>query len=156
MAGLKKKRRIRLIVIGMTLLITASAVIGYSMRGGIEYFRSPSQVVEQTPGPNERFRIGGLVETGTLVRGSSETITFSVTDGNASIPVSYRGILPDLFAEGKGTIATGKLENGTFVATEILAKHDANYMPKEVVDALKAQGMYVDPNADPAAAAPGS
>jgi len=148
MAGLKKKRRIRLIVIGLVLLVSASAIVGYSLRGGIEYFRSPTQVTELPPGPNERFRIGGLVEEGTLVRGESETITFRVTDGNASVPVSFTGITPDLFSEGKGMIATGKLEGDTFVASEILAKHDENYMPKEVVDALKAQGVYVESTPD--------
>ncbi len=149
MAGLKKKRRIRLILIGLALLVSASVIIGYAMRDGIEFFRSPTQVAEDPPSPSERFRIGGLVEEGSLVRGQSETITFSVTDGNETVPVTFKGILPDLFGEGQGMIATGKLVNGTFVASEILAKHDEDYMPKEVVDALKEQGMYVDPNAAP-------
>ena len=91
------------------------------------------------------FRIGGLVESGTLVRGQGETITFKVTDGGASIPVTFTGVLPDLFAEGQGMVATGRFENGTFDATEILAKHDETYMPKEVVDALKEQGVYKAP-----------
>ena len=91
------------------------------------------------------FRIGGLVETGTLVRGQSETISFSVTDTNESIPVRFTGVLPDLFAEGQGMVGTGSMEGDTFVATEILAKHDETYMPKEVVDALKAQGVYKEP-----------
>lgn len=147
MAGLKKKRRIRLIVLGMALLISATAIMGYALRDGIEFFRSPTQVVEERPGPNERFRLGGLVETGTLVRGESETITFVVTDGAQSVPVTFTGILPDLFGEGQGVIASGKLLGDTFVATEILAKHDEDYMPKEVIDALKEQGMYEDPNA---------
>ena len=149
MAGLKKKRRIRLVLIGLVLLVSASVIIGYAMKDGIEFFRSPTQVVEDPPSPRERFRIGGLVEEGSVVRGESETIRFSVTDGNETIPVAFKGILPDLFGEGQGMVATGKLENGVFVASEVLAKHDEDYMPKEVVDALKEQGIYVDPNAAP-------
>ncbi len=146
MAGLKKKRRIQMIVIGMVLLATSSVLIGYAMRDGIEFFRSPTQITEDRPGPNERFRIGGLVEVDSLVRGEGKEITFRVTDGNAAINVSFTGILPDLFGEGQGMVATGKLINDTFVATEILAKHDENYMPKEVIDALKEQGNYVEPD----------
>ncbi len=149
MAGLKKKRRIRLVLIGLVLLVSASVIIGYAMKDGIEFFRSPTQVVEDPPSPRERFRIGGLVEEGSVVRGESETVRFSVTDGNETIPVTFKGILPDLFGEGQGMVATGKLENGVFVASEVLAKHDEDYMPKEVVDALKEQGIYVDPNAAP-------
>lgn len=145
MAGLKKTRRIQLIIIGMVMLISATALIGYAMGGAIEFFRSPTQVVENPPPADERFRLGGLVEMGTLVRTEGEIITFSVTDGNLTVPVSYTGILPDLFDEGQGMIGTGTLQNGIFVATEILAKHDEEYMPKEVIDALKEQGTYVEP-----------
>ena len=145
MAGLKKKRRISLIVVGMTLLVTASVLIGVAMKDGIEFFRSPTQIAENRPGPNERFRVGGLVEIDSLVRGEGKAITFAVTDGNEIINVTFTGILPDLFGEGQGVVATGKLVGDLFVASEILAKHDENYMPKEVVDALKAQGVYVEP-----------
>ncbi len=99
------------------------------------------------PAPEETFRIGGLVEEGSLVRGQGAAITFSVTDGGAAIPVRYEGVLPDLFGENEGVVATGKLIDGTFEATEILAKHDETYMPKEVIDALKEQGVYVEPDA---------
>jgi cytochrome c-type biogenesis protein CcmE len=91
------------------------------------------------------FRIGGLVEDGSLQRGQGETITFRVTDTNATVPVAYTGVLPDLFGEGQGMVGTGSMQGGVFVATEILAKHDETYMPAEVVDALKAQGVYKDP-----------
>ncbi len=141
MAGLKKKRRIRLVIIGFVLIAIASLLVGFGFREGVAFFRSPSQVAESAPAPSEIFRIGGLVEEGTLVR-SGETISFAVTDGGASVPVVFTGILPDLFSEGTGMIATGTLVGGTFQATEILAKHDENYMPKEVVDALKEQGVY--------------
>ncbi len=144
--GLKKKRRIQLIIAAFVFLAVATGLIGYALRDGISYFRSPTQVVETPPGPNETFRIGGLVEEGSLKRGQGRTIRFSVTDGNDSVPVTYTGILPDLFKEGKGVVATGKLVGGTFQASEILAKHDENYMPREVVDALKKQGTYVPPN----------
>lgn len=143
--GLKKQRRVQLILAAFVLMIAATALVGYAMKDGINFFRSPSQVVSDPPRAGEVFRIGGLVETGSLVRGQGETITFSVTDTTTSVPVSFTGVLPDLFAEGAGMVGTGSMEGGTFVATEILAKHDENYMPKEVVDALKAQGVYVEP-----------
>lgn len=145
MKGLKKKRRVQIILVASVALLLSTALIGYAFRNGINYFRSPSQVAEQTPPTNEVFRIGGLVEKGSLVRGQGKTITFKVTDGGAAIPVHYTGVLPDLFSEGAGMIATGHMKDGVFIAREILAKHDENYMPKEVIDALKAQGTYVDP-----------
>ncbi|MBL4751944.1 MAG: cytochrome c maturation protein CcmE [Amylibacter sp.] len=139
--GLKKKRRIQLIVIGFVLMAVATTLIGYAGKDGIEFFRSPSQVVEKTPPATETFRIGGLVKEGSLVR-EGTTARFVVTDTNADVPVVFTGILPDLFSEGTGMIGTGKLIDGTFEAREILAKHDENYMPKEVADALKEQGVY--------------
>lgn len=146
MAGLRKKRRIQLIVIGMVMLVASASLIGYAMRDGIQFFRSPTEVAENPPPASEKFRIGGLVEAGTLVRGEGEAATFVVTDGNQSIPVRYVGILPDLFEEGQGMIGTGSLLDGVFMATEILAKHDEEYMPREVIDALKEQGTYVEPS----------
>ncbi|OSP55534.1 cytochrome c maturation protein CcmE [Pseudoruegeria sp. SK021] len=142
MKTLKKQRRIQLIVVASIALAAATGLVGYAMRDGINYFRSPSQIAESPPHPGERFRIGGLVETGTLVRGQGKTVTFEVTDGGANIPVSYTGVLPDLFEEGQGMVGTGYYVDGVFAATEILAKHDETYMPKEVIDALKAQGTY--------------
>ena len=146
MKGLKKKRRIQVIVLAFVALAVATGLTGYALRDGINYFRSPSQVMENPPPANEVFRIGGLVAEGTLVRGDGETVRFSVTDGGATVPVEFTGVLPDLFGEGKGMVGTGQYRDGIFVASEILAKHDENYMPKEVVDALKEQGTYVDPN----------
>ena len=144
--GLKKQRRIQIIALAAVALALSTALIGYAMRDGINFFRSPTQVVEDPPSKDEVFRIGGLVEEGSITRGQSETVTFRVTDMNQSVPVAYTGILPDLFAEGQGMVGTGKMVDGTFQATEILAKHDETYMPSEVVDALKEQGVYVDPN----------
>jgi cytochrome c-type biogenesis protein CcmE len=143
--GLKKQRRVQVILLAFALLAVATGLVGYAMRDGINFFRSPSQIVSDPPRPGEVFRIGGLVEKGSLVRGQGETVSFSVTDTNKTIPVRFTGVLPDLFAEGAGMVGTGSMEGGTFVATEILAKHDENYMPKEVVDALKEQGVYVEP-----------
>lgn len=152
MAGLKnlkKRRRVQVIIVAFVSLALATALIGYAMRDGINLFRSPAQVIAEPPAETEVFRMGGLVEPGTLVRGESETVRFSVTDGGASIPVTYTGILPDLFKEGQGMVGQGRYINGTFEAIEILAKHDESYMPKEVIEALKEQGNYVDPDAAP-------
>ncbi|SDE86045.1 cytochrome c-type biogenesis protein CcmE [Celeribacter baekdonensis] len=148
MAGLKtlkKTRRIQVIAIAAVALVVAVSLIGYAFRDGINLFRSPTQVVEEPPRAGEVFRIGGLVEEGSLVRGEGTHVTFSVTDTNETIPVRFEGVLPDLFDENQGMIGTGSLQNGVFVATEILAKHDESYMPKEVVDALKEQGLYKEP-----------
>ena len=148
MKSLKKKRRIQVIGIAVAALALSTIVIGYAMRDGINFFMSPTQVAEAPPAPNEVFRIGGLVEEGTLLRGQGETVTFNVTDTNATIPVSYTGVLPDLFGEGEGMVGTGSYVDGVFQATEILARHDETYMPAEVIDALKDQGVYVEPEGE--------
>ncbi|WP_226621241.1 cytochrome c maturation protein CcmE [Alloyangia pacifica] len=145
--SLKKQRRIQIVALAAVALVVSTALIGYAMRDGINFFRSPSQVVEAPPAPNETFRIGGLVEAGSLVRGQGHEISFSVTDGGASVPVVFEGVLPDLFDENQGMVGTGRYVDGVFRATEILAKHDETYMPKEVIDALKEQGVYEDPKA---------
>ncbi len=142
MKSLKKQRRIQVIVITIIALALSTVLIGYAMRDGINFFRTPSDVLQQQPEKNETFRIGGLVQEDSLVRGSGAVINFIVTDGNNSVLVEYSGILPDLFAEGQGMIATGNFVDGKFIASEILAKHDENYVPKEVVDTLKEQGLY--------------
>jgi cytochrome c-type biogenesis protein CcmE len=142
MKGLKKTRRIQIIVVAFLALGLSTALIGYAMKDGINFFRSPSQVTSMPPKVGEVFRLGGLVEVGSLVRGQGDVITFKITDTKDTIPVSFKGVLPDLFAEGAGVIAMGQMEDGTFVASEVLAKHDETYMPKEVIDALKAQGVY--------------
>ncbi|MGB1389232.1 MAG: cytochrome c maturation protein CcmE [Paracoccaceae bacterium] len=145
MKSLKKQRRIQVILVAFVALVLSTALIGYAMRDGINFFRAPSQVIAEPPAPTEVFRIGGLVEEGTLKRGEGEAVRFSVTDGGASVPVVYTGVLPDLFSENEGMIGTGSYVNGVFEASEILAKHDETYMPKEVIDALKEQGVYQEP-----------
>lgn len=146
MKSLKKTRRVQIVAIAAIALVAATALIGYGMRDGINFFRAPSQVLAEPPAPSEVFRIGGLVEVGSLKRGEGEVIRFNVTDGGGVVPVTYRGVLPDLFEENQGMVGTGSYRDGVFEATEILAKHDETYMPKEVIEALKAQGVYVDPN----------
>ncbi|NRB02234.1 MAG: cytochrome c maturation protein CcmE [Rhodobacteraceae bacterium] len=148
MKSLKKQRRIQVIVLTFVALVVSTALIGYALQDGINFFRSPSQVAEEPPSPDEVFRIGGLVSEGSIVRGDGETIRFSVTDGGATIQVAYTGVLPDLFSENEGMVGTGRYINGVFQATEILAKHDETYMPAEVVDALKEQGVYREPDAE--------
>ena len=110
------------------------------MRDGIQYFRSPSQVIEQSPLPTELFRIGGLVKDESWIKGKKHQ--FVVTDTENDISVEFIGILPDLFREGQGVIATGNLVNNIFIASEVLAKHEENYIPKEVMDTLKEKGLY--------------
>ena len=145
MKGLKKQRRVQVIILAMLALVVATGLVGYGMRDGINFFRSPSQIVSDPPTADEVFRVGGLVEEGSLQRGQGATITFAVTDTKTTVPVRYTGVLPDLFAEGQGMVALGRMEDGTFIASEVLAKHDETYMPKEVVEALKEQGVYKDP-----------
>lgn len=140
MAGLKKKRRMQMVAAGAVLLSIATALVIFAGRDAFEFFRSPSDIASNPPRVGEVFRLGGLVKEDSWQRG--ETHLFVVTDTNADFPVRYTGILPDLFREGQGTVVTGRIEDGIFVASEVLAKHDETYMPKEVIDALKEQGVY--------------
>lgn len=148
MKGLKKQRRIQIILLTFVALVVSTAMIGYAMRDGINFFRSPSEVIAAPPPENEVFRIGGLVEEGSIERGEGAHVRFRVTDGGATVPVVFTGVLPDLFAENQGMVGQGRYVNGVFEAIEILAKHDETYMPKEVIDALKEQGIYQDPEAE--------
>ena len=146
MKGLKKTRRIQVIIASAVLLALATGLIGFALKDGINLFRAPSQVLAEPPAPTEIFRLGGLVKKGSLVRGDALEVSFLVTDGAAEIEVIYRGILPDLFSEEQGMIAMGRFVDGVFTASEILAKHDEDYMPKEVMDALREQGVYQNPD----------
>lgn len=145
MKSLKKKRRIQVLIAAAVALVLATVLIGYGFRDGINLYRSPSQLAEAPPPADEVFRLGGLVEEGSLRRGNGEIVTFSVTDGGSVVPVTFHGVLPDLFSENAGMIGTGRMIDGVFVADEILAKHDENYMPREVADSLKEQGVYKEP-----------
>lgn len=137
---IRKRRRIRLVVIGVILVGVAVGAIGYGFRNSIEYFKSPSQIVENGS-PQGKFRVGGLVVEGSLSQ-VGEQVSFQITDTSQTLNVRYSGLLPDLFAENQGVIARGLMDGDVFVADEILAKHDEKYMPREVVDALKEQGVY--------------
>ncbi|QDL92240.1 cytochrome c maturation protein CcmE [Paroceanicella profunda] len=141
MAGLRKKQRIRLIIIGLVLMVSAAGMVGYAMQDGIEFFRAPYQIAEQQPGPTVRFRLGGIVEEGSLKRGEGLDTRFNIRDNVSSVPVRFSQVLPDLFKEGEMAIASGHLVDGVFMADSVLAKHDESYMPREVVDALKQQGV---------------
>ena len=144
--GLKKQRRVQIIALATAALVSAFLVIWFFVPPqAINFSRSPSQVVQDRPSAEEVFRIGGLVVEGSIKRGEGTEIAFDVTDTNATVPVRYTGVLPDLFSEGEGVVALGRMEGEVFVATEILAKHDEKYMPKEVIDSLKAQGVYKGP-----------
>ena len=107
------------------------------------FFYTPSEIAEKNVAPGQRFRLGGLVETGSIVRGEGMTVTFTVTDTIKALPVSYDGQLPDLFREGQGVVAEGRLDPaGKFIADTVLAKHDETYMPKDVADRLKEKGVW--------------
>ncbi|MBY8975555.1 cytochrome c maturation protein CcmE [Rhodobacteraceae bacterium NNCM2] len=142
--GLKKKRRIQMLVLGAVLLAGSAGLISVAFRDAIVFFFSPTELLAEERSPTQLLRVGGLVVDGSWKRGEGKTNVFAVTDGNGTIEVAYTGVLPDLFREGQGVVAEGYLQNGRFTASEVLAKHDENYMPKEVADALKEQGHFRD------------
>ena len=139
----RKKRRAIVIFSGLALLGIAVALVLSALQTRVTFFLSPADVAHTAPQPGTRFRLGGLVEAGTLKKEPDATSLFTVTDGSASVPVSYRGILPDLFREGQGVVAEGQVNRqGVFVADTVLAKHDEKYMPPEVAAALKKAGRW--------------
>jgi cytochrome c-type biogenesis protein CcmE len=148
MRGLEKRRRIQVIVILLGSLLISSVLIGYGLLEGISYFKSPSELINSPTRPNQLIRVGGLVEGGSINMNAEGEISFLVTDKNKSIEVRYNGILPDLFSENQGVISSGYFVDGIFKADEILAKHDEKYMPIEVIDTLKKQGIYKVPNSN--------
>jgi len=148
----RKQRRLTLIAAAGGVLALAVGLVLYSLSDSIVFFNSPSDVVARHVAPGTRIRLGGLVAAGSVQRGGYLTVRFTVTDGNATLPVTYTGILPDLFREGQGVVAEGALgPDGVFKADTVLAKHDERYMPKEVADALKKQGHWKDDYDKPAA-----
>ena len=140
-----RKRRLVAVLLILAGVSIASTIVFYSLQENLLYFQSPSEVAEQAMPAGRQFRLGGLVKPGTVDRtGDGLTTRFVVTDGPAELQVHYVGILPDLFREGQGVIARGALNSqGSFDATEVLAKHDENYMPPEVADALEKTGHTV-------------
>jgi cytochrome c-type biogenesis protein CcmE len=141
----RKQRRLAMIGGSLAVLAVAAALVLNALRDSIVFFSTPSTVAEKHIVPGQRFRLGGMVQPGSLVHGDNLAVRFSVADGSATLPVAYKGILPDLFREGQGVVAEGALDSsGTFEADTVLAKHDETYMPKEVADALKKQGHWKD------------
>jgi cytochrome c-type biogenesis protein CcmE len=139
----RKQRRGILIGTCLTVLAVAAGLVLFAMRDSIVFFYSPSEVEAMGIAPGTRFRLGGLVETGSVVRGEGTTVRFVITDRAKTVPVTYTGVLPDLFREGQGVVTEGMLEaDGVFRADHVLAKHDENYMPPEVAKKLKAQGVW--------------
>jgi cytochrome c-type biogenesis protein CcmE len=138
----RKQRRGVLIGTCLVVLGVAVGLVLYAMRDSIVFFYSPSEVAKMQIAPGQRFRLGGLVEAGSVVRGQG-TIRFVVTDKVSTLPVTYTGVLPDLFREGQGVVAEGVLgADGTFQADNVLAKHDEKYMPPEVAKKLKEEGVW--------------
>jgi cytochrome c-type biogenesis protein CcmE len=149
----RKQRRLTVIGCSLAVLGIAAALVLNALRDSIVFFSTPSMVAEQHIGPGKRFRLGGLVQPGSLVRGDDLSVRFEVADTKANLPVTYKGILPDLFREGQGVVAEGALDaSGVFRADTVLAKHDERYMPKEVADALKKQGHWKDDYGKPGGA----
>jgi len=141
----RKQRRLTMIGGSLAVLAVAAALVLNAMRDSIVFFSTPAMVAEKHVPAGKRFRLGGLVQPGSLVRGDNLAVTFRVADGTAALPVSYQGILPDLFREGQGVVAEGALDSsGVFTADTVLARHDETYMPKDVADALKKQGHWKD------------
>ncbi|MBN9082281.1 MAG: cytochrome c biogenesis protein CcmE [Rhizobiales bacterium 62-17] len=139
----RKQRRLILIGSALGVLFVAAGLTMFALRDNIVFFYSPAEIASKAPAPGTRMRLGGLIKQGSIVRGENRSVTFVVADAEREISVSYTGLLPDLFREGQGVVAEGVLVSPTsFRADSVLAKHDENYMPREVADALKKQGHW--------------
>ena len=139
----RKRRRLTTLLAAMTLLALAAALVLNAFQEHLVFFYSPSDLVAKAPSPGQRIRIGGLVEDGSVQRQADGiTVAFRVTDLAESVPVSFTAILPDQFREGQGVVIEGALQDGVFLASNVLAKHDETYMPPEVADALKKSGQW--------------
>ncbi len=140
----RKQKRLAVIGGGVAFLVAAVLLVMFAFSQSIAYFYVPGDLATAHVAPGTRIRLGGLVESGTVKRGEGSTVTFTVTDTLANVPVTYTGILPDLFREGQGVVAEGAFgTDGLFVADTVLAKHDETYMPKDVADRLEAQGVQL-------------
>ncbi|MFN0262874.1 cytochrome c maturation protein CcmE [Tepidamorphus sp. 3E244] len=139
----RKQRRLTLIAAAGSVLALAVGLVLYAFQDTIVFFATPTEVQAKPVDPGVRLRLGGLVEEQSVVRGQGTTVSFTITDVTAAVPVVYDGTLPDLFREGQGVVAEGRFDSeGVFVADSVLAKHDESYMPREVADALKKQGVW--------------
>jgi cytochrome c-type biogenesis protein CcmE len=141
-----KRKRLWLLIGSLTVLGVAVALVLTSLNDNIVFFYSPTQALEKHPSPERHFRLGGLVEQGSVRKSTDgQEIRFRITDTHQAIDVVYHGLVPDLFREGQGVIAEGALgTDGLFAAREVLAKHDEKYMPPEVAQALKEAGQWRD------------
>jgi cytochrome c-type biogenesis protein CcmE len=145
----RKQRRLTLIGAAGAVLTLSLGLVLYALDDQIVFFFSPSDVMAKEVAPGARIRLGGLVAEGSIQQSGDGGVQFVVTDTANQIPVSYRGILPDLFREGQGVVAEGSFdEGGHFLADSVLARHDEAYMPREVADALKAQGHWQEETAE--------
>src|SRR4051812_48975117 len=141
----RRQRRLTMIGGSLAVLALAAGLVLNALRDSILFFSTPSMAAEKHIPAGKRFRLGGLGENGSLKGGGNLAVSFTVADGSARLPVTYQGILPDLFREGQGVVAEGSLDQaGVFKADTVLAKHDETYMPKDVADALKKQGHWKD------------
>jgi cytochrome c-type biogenesis protein CcmE len=139
----RKQRRMTMIGGALAVLAIAAGLVLNALRDSIVFFSTPTMAADKKIPAGQRFRLGGMVEQGSLQRGDNLAVSFKVSDGGATLPVNFKGILPDLFREGQGVVAEGALDGqGVFKADTVLAKHDETYMPKEVADALKKQGRW--------------
>jgi cytochrome c-type biogenesis protein CcmE len=146
----RKGRRLTLIAVALGVVAAAVGLAFYALNDAIVFFYSPSEILQKNVQAGARLRVGGLVESGSVVKSAGDKLDFSITDGANQVKVSYEGLPPDLFREGQGVIAEGVLEApGRLRAETILAKHDERYMPREVVDALKKQGRWQEGSAKP-------
>lgn len=150
---LRKKQRLALVILALLLIGGAAGLVLAALRDKVAFFVAPSDVVSQQLDPGKRFRLGGLVVEGSIKREADGTVRFALTDTAERVEVVYKGLLPDLFRDGQGVVAQGVLRpDRVFEASEVLAKHDENYMPKEVADALKQAGYWKHDQAAPDAA----
>jgi cytochrome c-type biogenesis protein CcmE len=139
----RKGKRLAIIAGGLTFLAAATGLTFVALGQKTSYFYMPADLLAADLEPGQRVRLGGLVGDGSVVRGEGTSVSFAVTDTEGTVPVTYEGILPDLFREGQGVVTEGAMgSDGVFVADTVLAKHDENYMPKEVADSLKAKGVW--------------
>jgi cytochrome c-type biogenesis protein CcmE len=138
----RKQKRASLLIAALAVLGSAAGLVLYALSDTIVFFFTPAEVMARSIEPDTRFRLGGLVAEGSLRRNGT-SVAFTITDGQKTLPVAFTGQLPDLFREGQGVVAEGKLDGtGVFIADTVLAKHDENYMPREVADALKKKGLW--------------
>jgi len=144
----RKQRRLYFVLLGLVALGLAAGLVLSAVSDSLVYFYTPSDLHAKALPEGRRVRIGGLVEQGSVVR-DGQSVRFVVTDLTRTVPVTYSGVLPDLFREGQGVVVEGRIgPGGVFQASEVLAKHDEKYMPKDVADALKASGQWKDPRAN--------